>query len=244
MSDRTEQRVALVTGSNKGIGFEAARQLGRLGIRVLISARDPGRGSAAAEALAGEGIQARSVVLDVTDAASIEATLDDLQKNEGRLDILVNNAGIGLEHYRPSELATAKLRETMETNFFGVVAVTQKFLPMLGLSPAGRIVNVSSSLASLLHLSDPEWIGSRHQFPAYSISKTALNAWTAVLSCELHGGTTKVNSVEPGYTATDLTSGQGFQSASDAARVIVKYATIGPDGPNGGYFELNGRMPW
>jgi NAD(P)-dependent dehydrogenase (short-subunit alcohol dehydrogenase family) len=240
----SDNRIALITGANKGIGFEAARQLGKLGIRVLIGARDPARGQTAAATLSAEGVAARAVTIDVSDQASIAAAAQEIAAQEGKLDILVNNAGIGLERLPPSEMDITRLREILETNFFGVIATTQAFLPLVRQAPAGRIVNVSSSLGSLLHLSDPEWVAFGAQFTAYSISKTALNSWTAILSSELHGSTTKVNAVEPGFTATDMTAGQGFQTTEEAARVIVKYATMGPEGPNGGYFDIHGRLPW
>jgi NAD(P)-dependent dehydrogenase (short-subunit alcohol dehydrogenase family) len=237
-------KVALITGSNKGIGLEAARQLGQSGIHVLIGARDAARGEQAARQLSDEGISARAIRIDVTDQGSIDAAAADIAGREGRLDILVNNAGIALERFAPSELEMATLRQTMETNFFGAFAVAKAFMPMLTAAPAGRIVNVSSGLGSLHHLTDPEWIGYPMMYSAYSISKTALNALTAMMAAEFHGTAAKVNSVEPGFTETDLTGGHGFQTAADAARVLVKFATIGPDGPNGGFFELNGRMPW
>ena len=237
-------RVVLITGSNKGIGYEAARQLGENGMHILIGARDPQRGLDAADRLAQDGISARSVTIDVSDSTSIAQALADIEAIEGQLDVLVNNAGIGLEQTLPSQLDIATLRATMETNFFGAFSTTKAFLPLIKAAPAGRIVNVSSSLGSLLHLSDPQWVGSGRLYPAYSMSKTALNALTALVSIELHGTDAKINSVEPGFTKTDMTGGQGFQTAADAARVIVKYATIGADGPNGGYFDINGRLPW
>lgn len=240
----SSRRIALITGANKGIGFEAARQLGQGGVHVLIGARDAERGQNAAGVLAGEGLSVRAVALDVTDQSSIDRAVADIGEHEGRLDILVNNAGIGLERFVPSALELASLRRTMETNFFGAFAMVRAFLPLIQRSDAGRIVNVSSSLGSLHHLTDPQWVGYNSMFTAYSMSKTALNGLTAMVSAELHGTTAKVNSVEPGFSATDMTGGQGFQTAADAARVIVKYATIGANGPNGGYFDLNGPLPW
>lgn len=239
-----EQKIALITGANKGIGLEAARQLGKAGFHVLIGARDGARGEQAAATLRSEEVSARPVSLDVTNQASIDAAVADVQSVEGRLDVLVNNAGIGLDRHPPSELEMATLRETMETNFFGPFAVAKAFMPLVRQAPAGRIVNVSSSLGSLHHLSDPEWVAHQALFSAYSMSKTALNALTVLIAAELHGSSTKINSVEPGYTATDMTAGQGFQTPEEAAKVILKFATIGPDGPNGGYFDIRGRLAW
>ena len=244
MNTSLQGRVALITGANKGIGFEAARQLGKLGVRVLIGARDSARGQAAAKTLADEGLNVSVVKLDVTDEIGISAAAAGVETNEGRLDILVNNAGIGLDPCPVSQLDTAALQKTLQTNFYGPFWVSKAFLPLLRRSDAARIVNVSSSLGSLFHLSDPEWVGRPRQFSAYSISKAALNAMTVLLSAELHGTSAKVNSVEPGYTATDMTDHSGFQTTEQAARVIVKYATAGADGPNGGYFDIHGRLPW
>jgi NAD(P)-dependent dehydrogenase (short-subunit alcohol dehydrogenase family) len=238
------KRVALVTGANKGIGFAAARLIGKLGIKVLIGSRETTRGEEAVRTLLSEGIDARGVKIDVTDVASIADASAGVESQEHRLDILVNNAAIGLARQPPSELDTIALRETLATNLFGTVAVTRAFLPLLRRSDTGRIVNVSSALGSTFHLSDPEWVGYSVLSSTYSISKAALNAFTAILAAELQGSTIKVNAVDPGFTKTDLTSQQGFQTPDDAARVIVKYSTVGADGPTGGFFDIKGRIPW
>lgn len=244
MSDTNPSRIALVTGANKGIGLEVARQLAAQGIDTIVAARDAQRGAEAARSIAAQGGSARALVLDVTDTASIAAAAADVTAREGRLDILINNAGIGLQAIAPSQLDMATLRATLETNFFGVIAVAQAFLPLLRQSPAGRIVNVASSLGSLGRLSDPEWVGYNGQFSGYSLSKTAVNGFTALLSAEVNGTSLKVNSVEPGFTQTDMTGGKGFQTAAEGAKAIIKYALIGADGPNGGFFDIHGRMPW
>lgn len=240
----TEPKLALITGANKGIGFETARQLGQQGVRVLIGARDAAKGEAAADTLRAEGFDVMALTIDVTDETSIRTAAAQVEKEFGKLDILVNNAGIGLFHRLPSEVGMAELKEVLDTNLFGAILTAQAFLPLLRQSDSGCIVNVSSTLGSLFCLSDPHWIGHQGLFTPYSMSKVALNAFTALLSAELINTPIRVNSVEPGYTATDMTQHQGFQTVEQAAQVIVKYATIGPDGPTGSYFDGDGRMSW
>lgn len=250
------QRVALITGANKGIGFEVARQLGANKVRVLVGSRDGERGRKAVTELSAEGIDANAITIDVTNQDSISAAAREVEQRIGKLDILVNNAGIGLDRTPPSELDISALRTVLDTNFFGALLTTKAFLPLLRKSPSGRIVNVSSALGSLFHLSDPHWIGHQVLSTPYSMSKVALNAFTALLSAELIQTRIKVNSVEPGYTATDMTRPRNLnalpegarritgQTPAEAARVVVKFALIGDDGPTGGYFDINGRMPW
>lgn len=240
----TDKRLALITGANKGIGFETARQLGAAGVQVLIGARDANRGREAVNALAEQNIVAKAVAIDVANVESIRAAAAQIERDFGRLDILINNAGIGLVRQLPSELNIADLREVLETNFFGALSTAQAFLPLLRKSDAGRIVNVSSMLGSVFHLADPQWVGHQALFTSYSISKAALNAFTALLAAELVGSPIKVNSVEPGYTATDMTKHQGLQTVEQAARAVVKYALLDGSGPTGGYFDMQGRIPW
>jgi NAD(P)-dependent dehydrogenase (short-subunit alcohol dehydrogenase family) len=244
MAAADSAKIALVTGANKGIGFETARHLGRQGASVLIGARDETRGRKAADILAGEGATARWIALDVSDPASIAAAVAEVDRAFGRLDILVNNAGIGLDSGPPSGVDIAAMRKTLDTNFFGAFATLQAFLPLIRKSSAGRVVNVSSALGSLFHLSDPQWVGAQSQFVPYSISKTAMNMMTVLFANELRGTPVKVNSVEPGFTQTDMTGGHGFATADVSAQVIVRYATLADDGPSGGYFDQYGRMPW
>jgi NAD(P)-dependent dehydrogenase (short-subunit alcohol dehydrogenase family) len=237
-------KIALVTGANKGIGYETARQLAKQGATVLIGARDEARGRKAAETLSNEGLTARWLALDVSDPATITAAAAEVDKAFGRLDILVNNAGIGLDSAPPSTVEMSALRATLDTNFFGAFAMLQTFLPLLRKAPAGRVVNVSSALGSLFHLSDPQWVGAQSQFVPYSISKTAMNMMTVLFANELRGTSIKVNSIEPGFTQTDMTGGHGFATADVSAQVVVRYATLPEDGPSGGYFDQYGRMPW
>ena len=241
------KQVALITGANKGIGFEVARQLGQRGIIVLIGARDGERGASAARALQAEDIEAQSIPLDVTDQASINAAAATINATYGKLDILVNNAGIstGEQGTPPSALDLADLRRTFETNFFGVFAVTKAMLPLLHRAEAGRIVNQSSNMGSLTLASDPDSVyGNMPPLLAYNSSKTALNSLTVFFAKELRETPIKVNAVNPGYCATDLNHHSGYMTATQGAEAAVRFATIGADGPTGGFFEANGAVPW
>jgi NAD(P)-dependent dehydrogenase (short-subunit alcohol dehydrogenase family) len=243
-SKSAEGKVALITGANKGIGLEIARQLGRQGMTVLLGARDEGRGQEAAETLRADGVDARAIQLDVTSQETIDRAAHRIQKEFGRLDVLVNNAGIFIDDAPPSELDMKMLRRTYETNLFGPVAVTQAMLPLLRRSVAGRIVNMSSGLGSLTQTSDPGWGFSHLNLLAYNSSKTALNAATVEFAKELRGTLVKVNSADPGYTATDMNNQQGPRSVEQGARVAVRLATLPEDGPTGGFFDENGARPW
>jgi NAD(P)-dependent dehydrogenase (short-subunit alcohol dehydrogenase family) len=236
--------IALITGANKGIGFEIARQLGTGGATVLLGSRDTARGKAAAATL--PDIDVHVVQLDVTDPASIAAAATRIDATHGRLDVLVNNAGIAIDReYRPSTVPLDALRATYETNVFGVVAVTNAMLPLLRRSPAGRIVNLSSALASLTMTSqpDPPW-GRDLIHLAYMSSKTALNAVTVQYANELRDTPILVNAADPGYCATDLNDWQGFQSAADGARIAVELATLPADGASGTFRSSLGPVPW
>jgi NAD(P)-dependent dehydrogenase (short-subunit alcohol dehydrogenase family) len=240
----TERRVAVVTGANKGIGFEIARQLGREGMTVFLGARDAQRGRAATEKLRGEGIDARPLSLDVADDASVAAAAAAITRDPGRLDVLVNNAGIAIDDGPPSRVSIDALRRTYETNVFGVVRTTQALLPLLRKSDAGRIVNLSSGLGSLAKNSDPHWEFAAVKFLAYNSSKTAVNAITVQLAWELRNTPIKVNSADPGYVATDLNRNQGVRSVEQGAATPVRLATLPADGPTGGYFNDAGPIPW
>jgi NAD(P)-dependent dehydrogenase (short-subunit alcohol dehydrogenase family) len=236
--------IALITGANKGIGLEIARQLGQNGTTVLVGARDASRGEAAAQTLRAEGIDARFVALDVTDPASIEAAAQIIEADFGRLDILVNNAGVALEMTAASEADIEVVRRTFETNFFGVIAATQALLPLIRKSEAGRIVNLSSGLGSLTEMSQPSYPFYTVNSFAYNASKTVLNAFTVSLAKELRETPIKVNSANPGYTATDMTGHNGVQTVSEGARAAVKLALLPEDGPSGGFFDDEGTLPW
>ena len=230
--------IALITGANKGIGFEVARQLGLRGRTVLLGARDHDRGAAAERTLQGEGIDAHHVPLDVTDEASIAAAAKQVEAEHGRLDVLVNNAGVpgSVASGQPSETPLAVLRTVFETNVFGVVAVTNALLPLLRRSPAGRIVNVSSEMGSITAALDPGSPCSQFVSIPYPTSKTAVNMITAMYAKELAGDGIKVNAANPGYCATDLNGHSGFRSAAQGAEAIVHLATLDDTGPSGSFY--------
>ena len=239
-----DKQVALITGANKGIGKEIARQLGAQGMTVLIGARDQGRGEEAAVELKAGGADAHAIRIDVTDAASIEAAARQIESEYGRLDILVNNAGIALDRGPASALDLETLRRTYETNVFGVFAVTQAMLPLLRKSEAGRIVNHSSGLGSLTQNSDPNWGFAGVKPLAYNSSKAALNMMTVIFAAELKDTGIKVNAADPGYTATDLNQHSGPRTVEQGATAAVRLATLPADGPTGGYFDEDGVVPW
>ena len=240
----SDGRVAVVTGANKGIGLEIARQLAREGITVFLGARDESRGRAASEKLRAEGLDVRPLRLDVTDDPSVAAAAARVDKEAGRLDILVNNAGIAIDDAPPSRLSGDVLRRTYETNVFGVVRVTQALLPLLRGSDAGRIVNLSSGLGSLSLNSDPRSPYASVRYLAYNSSKSALNAITVQFAHELRETPIKVNAADPGYVATDMNRHQGVRTVEQGAATPVRLATLPPDGPTGGYFNDDGPVPW
>ena len=231
----------LITGANKGLGFETARRLVEAGHTVYVGARDADRGRAAAER-----IGARFLLIDVTDDASVQAAVKTVE-TDGGLDVLVNNAGLELRgpgtSVPPAGATTAdEMRTVYETNVFGVVRVTHAFLPLLQRSPAPVVVNVSSGLASLAGLSDPDSPAHFYQALAYPSSKTAVNMITVQYAKAFPG--LRINAVEPGFTATDLNGRTGTQTVEEGAEIIVRMARIGPDGPTGGYFDIDGPLPW
>jgi NAD(P)-dependent dehydrogenase (short-subunit alcohol dehydrogenase family) len=240
----TDRRVAVVSGANKGIGLEIARQLAREGIIVFLGARDVARGRAAAEGLHAEGLDVRPLQLDVTDEKSVAEAASLVEQNAGRLDILVNNAAIAIDDAPPSRISSEVLRRTYDTNVFGVVRVTQAFLPLLRRSNAGRIVNLSSGLGSLALNSDPSWDFASVKYLAYNTSKTAVNAITVQFAYELRETPIKVNAADPGYVATDMNQHRGVRSVEQGAATPVRLATLPSDGPTGGYFNDDGPIPW
>ena len=242
-------KVALITGANKGIGLETARQLGQKGITVLLGARDLSKGEQAAHTLRSEGIEAHALKLDVVDPADIKATASAIQRDFGYLDILVNNAGVLLE---PAEvnsnttvhITAAQLRTTFDTNFFAVVDLTQALLPLLKKSPAGRIVNVSSILGSnSLHASPGSPVYNTKTF-AYDASKAALNSFTIHLAHALKDTGIKVNSAHPGWVKTDMGGSGAQMEIVEGAKTEVDLATLPDDGPTGTYVHLGKALPW
>lgn len=243
MSDTN--KIALVTGANKGIGLEIARQLAEAGVVVLLGARDPRRGRDAADGLARTGLVVEAIGIDLNDETSIASAAGQINDRHGRLDILVNNAGVvDTEDGPPSAAATAAARRLMETNFLGTLAVTQAMLPLLRRSGAGCIVNLSTTLGSLAINGDPSSPYYEARLIGYNASKAALNMLTVQLAAELRDTPIVVNSVAPGYVRTDLTGGNGFMSPAEGARLPVEYALMGPDAGSGLFVEPQGFAPW
>lgn len=249
-----DPKVALVTGANKGIGRAAAEQLAALGMAVLVGARDPRRGEEAAAALREAGSDAHAVALDVTDPTAVVAAAKQVEERFGHLDVLINNAGItgsgqvspeDAWDQVPSTIDLDMVRGVFETNVFGVISVTNAMLPMLRRSPAPRIVNVSSHAASLTIMSDPDGpMAGLLSSAAYTPSKAALNALTVQYANELRKDGILVNAVAPGYVDTDSNDHTGFLTPAQGAAVLVRLATLGVDGPTGGFFSEDGPVPW
>jgi NAD(P)-dependent dehydrogenase (short-subunit alcohol dehydrogenase family) len=238
-------KTALVTGANKGIGRETARRLAQLGMTVLVGARDGGRGESAVASLREVSPDVHLVLLDVSDPASAARAAADVEARFGRLDVLVNNAAIAIGGDRPSAQRDAAMRELFATNVFGLIAVTQAFLPLLERAPAARIVNVSSSLGSLRLAADPDTgVSQQGALFGYSASKTAVNAFTVRLANELRSTKIKVNSACPGYVATDLNQHRGVRTVQEGAEIIVRLATLPDDGPTAAFFNDAGAVPW
>ena len=250
----THHKIALITGANKGIGRAAAEQLAALGMTVLIGARDPRRGEEAAAVLRAAGGEAHAVTLDVTDPATVQEAAKQAEERFGHLDVLINNAGItgsgqvspeDAHDQVPSTVDLDMVRAVFETNVFGVVAVTNAMLPLLRRSPAPRIVNVSSHAASLTIFSDPDGsMATLLPSAAYTPSKTALNALTVQYANELRKDGVLVNAAAPGYVDTDSNNHTGFLTVAQGAAVLVRLATLGADGPTGGFFSEDGSVPW
>ncbi len=241
-----DKQIALISGANKGIGLETARQLGKLGVTVLLGARDLAKGEAAAAELGKDGVRAIAVKLDVVDAEDVSAAAARIKAQFGVLDILVNNAGVLVESLGGNSTLTVSeedLRATFETNFFAVVRLTNAMLPLLRKSAAGRIVNVSSILGSLtMHATQgPRGLGKTL---AYDASKSALNAYTIHLAAALDGTKIKVNSAHPGWVKTDMGTDAALLDVQEGAKTEVMLATLAEDGPTGGYFHLGKTVPW
>jgi NAD(P)-dependent dehydrogenase (short-subunit alcohol dehydrogenase family) len=229
--------ITLITGANKGLGYEAARRLIAAGHTVFLGARDRGRGAAAADVLG-----ATFVPLDVTDDDSVTAAVKTIDGAAGRLDVLINNAGISGGFVTPADVTAEDLRRVYDTNVFGLVRVTHAALPLLQRSAAPAIVNVSSGLGSLGVVTNPERMESTFPTLAYGTSKTAIVALTVQYAKALPG--IRVNAVDPGYTATDLNRNSGTQNVTEGTDAMVRLAMIGPDGPTGGFFDRHGTVPW
>jgi len=244
-------KTVLITGANKGIGFETARQLARQGYHVFLGSRDLAKGQQAAAQLWAEGLPTvEAIQLDVTDAESVQAARAEIGRQTPVLDALVNNAAItgGMPQAAlGAEVAT--FEEVFATNVFGVVRVTQAFIDLLRPAPQPRIVNVGSSGASLTLSSDPTWKYFHHKGAVYPASKAALHMYTIVLAYELRETSFRVNAVDPGFTATDLNHHRGTGTVEEAATRLVKYVLVGDDGPSGKFISeentpVTGEIPW
>ncbi len=249
----TEKKVAFITGANRGLGLQTARELGKLGIVVVIGSRDPEKGKTAAATLRSEGIAAESLRCDVTKPEDHRAVRDHFERRYGKLDILINNAAVMMEGEnssadarvnRTSTVSSAILHETFEVNFFALVALTKTLLPLVRKAPCGRIVNLSSILGSLTLQSDPGSHIYPHKVFAYDASKTALNAFTVHLAHELRDSPIKVNSAHPGWVKTDMGGSSADLEVAEGGKTSAQLATLPADGPTGGYFHLGESLPW
>jgi NAD(P)-dependent dehydrogenase (short-subunit alcohol dehydrogenase family) len=239
-------KTVLITGANKGIGFETAKQLAKLDYFVYIGSRDKEKGQKAKQEMHTSGLRNVDVLeLDVTNIDSIKKSKRILETKITKLDVLINNAGIrGEVPQVASQIPIERIREIFETNFFGVIQVTQEFIPLLQKSEVPIVVNVTSDLGSLTFRSDPTLNNYRLERAGYGPSKTALNAYTVALAVELKDTKFKINCVNPGHTATDFNNYEGTKSVAQGASVIVKYAILNESGPTGKYFSEEGETPW
>ncbi|MGD0788551.1 MAG: SDR family oxidoreductase [Terracidiphilus sp.] len=245
------QKIAFITGGNRGLGFQTALELKAPGTKVVIGSRDLAQGEKAVANLRASGVDADVIQFDITRPADYQAAYDFFNSKYGRLDILVNNAGIaggtfpgtGPEH-SAVEVPMDLLHKVFETNFFAQVALTGALLPLLKKSPAGRIVNLSSILGSLTLQADPQSPIYNAKSFAYDASKTALNAFTIHLAWELRDTPIKINSAHPGWVKTDMGGPQAPMDLSEGAKTSAALATLPDDGPSGGYFHLGQPLPW
>ena len=237
-------RVALISGANKGIGKEVARQLGKAGMTVLVGSRDKNNGQKAVDELRAEGIIAETIELDVSDSKSIEKAAKSIAEKHDKIDVLVNNAGVFLDRKVGLEAEVELIEKTFETNFLGAVKLTKALSPLLKKSDRARIVNVSSSLGSLHINGDPKSPMAGSGFIGYNCSKAALNMFTVITADSFKDSAVKVNSACPGYVATDINDNQGYRTVEQGAAIIVKLATLDEKGPSGKFFNDDGEVPW
>jgi NAD(P)-dependent dehydrogenase (short-subunit alcohol dehydrogenase family) len=245
------QKIAFITGGNRGLGFQTALDLKEGGVKVVVGSRDLVQGEEAVKKLRAAGVDADVLQFDITKAADYKAAYDYFDSKYGRLDILVNNAGIaagkfpgtGPEH-SAAQVPVDLLHKVFETNFFALVALTNALLPLLKKSTAGRIVNLSSILGSLTLHADPKSPIYDAKSFAYDASKTALNAYTVHLAYELRNTKIKVNSAHPGWVKTDMGGDQAPMELSEGGKTSAALATLPEDGPSGGYFHQGKPLPW
>ncbi len=249
MSEQNK-KIALITGANRGIGFETARQLGQQNIKVLVGARSEASGKEAEAKLKDEGFDAEFVLLDVDNKETHESAAKFVAETYGKLDILINNAAISIDEtdengaFVPaSKTSDEVFRKTFDTNFFNTIAVTQAFVPLIKKSDAGRIVFLSSGLGSLNLHSDPDSPIYNYKVPAYDISKTAINGYAVHLAYELKDTNIKVNAAHPGSVVTDMNP-NGELTVEEGAKTSVDLATLAADGYTGKFIYLGEELPW
>jgi NAD(P)-dependent dehydrogenase (short-subunit alcohol dehydrogenase family) len=243
-----ESKVAFITGGNRGIGLETARQLGKQGVTVVIGSRDAAKGKEVADKLRAEGADVQAIRFDITKPADYREAYNFFDKNFGKLDIIINNAGVMKEAVgapnNTSSISPAALRETFDTNFFGTVELTQVLLPLIKKAPEGRIVNLSSILGSLTLHADPNSPIYGFKTLAYDASKAALNAFTIHLAAELRDTKIKVNSAHPGWVKTEMGTDAAPMEIPEGAKTSVQLALLPANGPTGGYFHMGEPLPW
>ena len=242
-----DKKVALITGANRGIGLETAKQLGEKGVNVVVAARSLSAAEDTAAKLKSAGIDAHGIQLDVTNASDRSAAAKHLGDKFGKLDILINNAGVASsDGFTPvvSQVKDEELEKIFSTNLFSVVALTRELLPLLKKSEAGRIVNLSSILGSLTLHADPGSPIYGFKSFAYDASKTALNAYTVHLAWELKDTPIKVNSAHPGWVKTEMGTDAAPMEIPDGAKTSVALALLGADGPSGHFIHLGNELPW
>jgi NAD(P)-dependent dehydrogenase (short-subunit alcohol dehydrogenase family) len=237
-----KNKVALITGANKGLGFEIARQLGQQGVTVVLAARDNAKATEAANKLKSEGLDAHAVKLDVTKEADVAELPGFFDSKFGRLDILVNNAGIALDLF--GGVTRDTFRQTYETNVIAPYFIAEALLPLLKASPSGRIVNHSSVMGSIEVISDSASFPLEMIAPVYCSSKAALNMLTVTTARRLEGSNVKVNSAHPGWVKTDMGSDRAPMEVVDGAKTAVALALLPDDGPTGGFFHMGETLPW
>jgi NAD(P)-dependent dehydrogenase (short-subunit alcohol dehydrogenase family) len=247
-SSKLNDKVALVTGANKGLGFEMSRQLAEQGLTVIIAARKLEAAEAAVTMLSNEGLNAEAIALDINDSAQIQSAAQEIENRFSKLDILINNAGVMLDGEwatsNASSVSVDTIRKTFDTNFFALVEVTQALLPLILKSQSGRIVNMASIEGSLtLHADPNSFIYDSKPF-AYDASKAAVNSFTVHLAHELRNTPVKVNSAHPGWVKTELGGDGAMMDITEGAKTGVQLATLSDDGASGGFFHLGQPVPW
>ena len=246
--DELKNKVALITGANKGLGLEMSRQLGQHGLTILIAARNLDQAKTAASHLENEGIIAHPIALDITDSTQIESAVQQISDSFGKLDVLINNAGVFLDGdwltSNASSISIDIIRQTFNTNFFGLVELTQRVLPLILNSPSGRIVNMSSIEGSLTLHADPDSLIYDSKPFAYNASKAVVNSFTIHLAHELRNTPVKINSAHPGWVKTELGGEGAMMDITSGAKTGVELAILPNDGPSGGFFHLGEPVAW